>query len=79
VIPPHEGPPSLAWLLLRAHIPISLLCDLAEPDGPNSRQILAAEAVADDVERELAAEHELLRGRGWGEQLDDFRATRDAC
>jgi hypothetical protein len=69
----------MAWLLLRDHIPISLLCDLVESDGPDSREIHLAEAVADDIARELAAEHELLRGRGWGEQLNDFRATRDAC
>ena len=29
--------------LLRAHVPLSLLVDLAYPDGPKSREILAAE------------------------------------
>ena len=29
--------------LLRAHVPLSLLIDLAYPDGPHSREILAAE------------------------------------
>jgi len=79
VTSPHPGPPSTAWLLLRAHIPISLLCDLVEPDGPDSRQILAGEAVADDIRRELAAEHELLVGRGWGESIHGFQPDADAC
>ena len=38
-----------AWSLLRAGVPLSLLCDLAEPDGPPSREIYTAEVVADDV------------------------------
>ena len=40
-----------AWSLLRAGVPLSLLCDLADPDGPPSREIYTAEAVADDVDR----------------------------
>ena len=40
-----------AWSLLRAGVPLSLLCDLADPDGPPSREILTSEAVADDVAR----------------------------
>lgn len=40
-----------AWSLLRAGVPLSLLCDLAEPDGPASREIYTAEVVADDVAR----------------------------
>ena len=38
-----------AWSLLRAGVPLSLLCDLADPDGPPSREILHREVVADDV------------------------------
>ena len=49
------------------------------PDGPDSRQILAGEAVADDIRRELAAEHELLVGRGWGEAIHGFQPDADAC
>jgi hypothetical protein len=49
VIPSPQA--SLAWTLLREGVPISLLCDLLDPDGPPSRQILAAEAFADDVRR----------------------------
>jgi hypothetical protein len=86
VIPPHEGPPLLVWRLLRAHVPITLLIDLVDldrPDRPDSREILTAEAVADDVARERAAEHELLRGRGWSDEPDlgsiDFGAVEDAC
>ena len=30
--------------LLRAHVPLSLLIDLAYPDGPQSHEILAAES-----------------------------------
>ena len=30
--------------LLRRHVPLSLLVDLAYPEGPHSREILAAEA-----------------------------------
>jgi len=30
--------------LLRAHVPLSLLIDLAYPEGPRSREILAAES-----------------------------------
>jgi hypothetical protein len=40
-----------AWSLLRAGVPLSLLCDLAEPDGPPSREIYTAEVVADDVDQ----------------------------
>ena len=67
------------WQLLRAHLPISLLCDLLDADGPDSREIYTVEAVADDVRRERAAEHELLVGRGWGEAMDGFQADADAC
>ena len=44
--PPRESP---AWRLLRDGVPLSLLCDLLVPDGPASREILAVEALADDV------------------------------
>lgn len=42
-----------AWSLLRAGVPLSLLCDLADPEGPRSREICTAEAVADDVRIDL--------------------------
>jgi hypothetical protein len=32
-----------AWSLLRAGVPISLLCDLLDPEGPRSWHILDAE------------------------------------
>ena len=38
-----------AWSLLRAGVPLSLLCDLVDPEGPPSREIYTAEVVADDV------------------------------
>jgi hypothetical protein len=43
-----------AWSLLRAGVPLTLLCDLAPPDGPASREIYTAEVVADDVDRDAA-------------------------
>ncbi len=46
-----------AWSLLRAGVPLSLLCDLAEPEGPPSREIYTAEVVADDVSRDAAGTH----------------------
>ena len=46
-----------AWSLLRAGVPLSLLCDLADPEGPPSREIYTAEAVADDVAADPASTH----------------------
>lgn len=46
-----------AWSLLRAGVPLSLLCDLADPEGPPSREIYTAEAVADDVAADPASAH----------------------
>ena len=37
------------WSLLRAGVPLSLLCDLVDPEGPSSREIYTAEVVANDV------------------------------
>lgn len=31
--------------LLHDHVPLALLCDLTEPDGPTSAEILAQEGV----------------------------------
>lgn len=52
MIPPRPGrprDPAIAWTLLTEGVPLSLLCDLAFPDGPPSREILASEALSDDV------------------------------
>ena len=46
-----------AWSLLRAGVPLSLLCDLADPEGPPSREIYTAEAVSDDVAADPASTH----------------------
>ena len=51
VITPHGT--TRAWSLLRAGVPLSLLCDLADPTGPRSREIYTCEVVADDVARDL--------------------------
>ena len=49
VITPQER--MMTWL---AHgVPLALIADLADPSGPRSREILTAEAVADDVRRDL--------------------------
>ena len=45
-----------AWSLLRAGVPISLLCDLADPEGPRSREIYTAEVVAEDVAIDLTTQ-----------------------
>ena len=44
-------PAAQGWSLLRAGVPLSLICDLAHPEGPASREILTAEAVEDDIAR----------------------------
>jgi hypothetical protein len=44
-----------AWSLLRAGVPLSLLCDLMDPEGPRSREIYTAEVVEDDVAADAAA------------------------
>ena len=42
----------MAWL--RHGVPIALIADLWDRDGPTSREIYRVEAVADDVRREAA-------------------------
>jgi hypothetical protein len=63
--------PHPAMRLLRAGIPLSLLLDLADPDGPDTRGIMAYEAHCAQAEtaplsRELAgaaaSRSELIRG-----------------
>jgi hypothetical protein len=34
--------------LLHEHVPLALLCDLSEPEGPTSAEILEAEGGPDD-------------------------------
>jgi hypothetical protein len=34
--------------LLQDHVPLALLCDLSEPEGPHSAEILEAEGGPDD-------------------------------
>jgi hypothetical protein len=34
--------------MLHEHVPLSLLCDLTAPEGPESAEILAEEGVPDD-------------------------------
>jgi hypothetical protein len=51
VIPLPRPADSVTWTLLRDGVPITLLCDLLFDDGPPSREILAAEALEDDVRR----------------------------
>jgi hypothetical protein len=51
VIPPQER----VMTMLAHRVPLTLLADLLDPGGPASREIYRAEAVADDVRRELTA------------------------
>jgi len=67
VITPREL--VLTWL---AHgVPLALIADLADPSGPASRQIYAAECVADDVRRDVAS----LSAAARDEDGDDFSAA----
>ena len=34
--------------LLQEHVPLALICDLSEPEGPTSAEILAAEGGPDE-------------------------------
>ena len=60
---PHGLPNDTIVIQFRHHVmewladgvPITLLCDLLDPAGPTSREIYTAEAIADDVRREVAA------------------------
>ena len=76
-IPPLDEAPideaARGWSLLRAGVPLSLLCDLAFSDGPPSREILTVEAVADDVARDLISlkESEATHPRGRSIQLPE--------
>lgn len=79
VIPPSER--VMGWL--RGGVPLTLLADLADPDGPPSREILRREAVADDVRRELSRLDAAGRGsparpERW-EGTDDFAPDSAAC
>ena len=49
----------MTWL--RHGVPVALLADLIEPDGPRSREIYAAEAAADDVQRDAQELAEAMR------------------
>jgi hypothetical protein len=70
VITPQER--VMTWLA--RGVPLALLADLADPAGPNSREILTAEAVADDVNRD----HERLLRRGREVADQDFSGSRSA-
>lgn len=39
-VPPEDD---LVMALLQEHVPLALLCDLSEPEGPSSREIMDAE------------------------------------
>ena len=62
----------MAWL--RHGVPIALIADLWDRDGPTSREIYRVEAVVDDVRREAAelaaAEATQWRGVASGEATD---------
>lgn len=71
--PPPDDPTGTSarlMALLRDGVPLTLLMDLADPAGPNSRGILLAELVTDDVRRDRTA---LL------DAATDFAADQDVC
>lgn len=71
VIPPQER----VMTLLRHGVPITLLADLLEANGPPSAEIYRTEAVADDVRREAArpvSQRAAVRS-------SDFAANEAAC
>ena len=72
VIPTTRDEAARSWSLLRAGVPLSLLCDLAFPDGPPSREILAVEAIADDVRR---TDIDLTHPRGRSIELPEVTIT----
>ena len=55
---------SSAAALLRAGVPLSLLMDLAAPEGPDSREIWNVEGVLADVEIERQVVADLTRAAG---------------
>ena len=59
--------------LLRDHVPITLIIDLLDPAGPQSRAILLAELVADDVRRDRDQLEAALP------YLGHFAADQDVC
>jgi hypothetical protein len=64
----------MAWL--RHGVPITLIADLWNRDGPTSREIYQVEAVADDVRRE-AAELAAAEAAQWQEKAaTDFTARQ---
>jgi hypothetical protein len=72
----HVIPPStrvMTWL--DHHVPITLVADLADPEGPRSREILTYEAVADDVARDTAA----LSSQAADDVGQDFSGAGAAC
>ena len=81
-MPNHTGviPPSMRVMTwLTHHVPITLVADLADPEGPRSREILMYEAVADDVRRDaelLASPPVPSRSEESG---DDFSGAEAAC
>lgn len=67
----------MTWL--QHGIPITLIADLWDRDGPTSREIYRVEAVEDDVRREAAelAVAEAAHWRGMaGSAATDFTARR---
>jgi hypothetical protein len=67
----------MTWLT--HHVPITLIADLADPEGPHSREILTYEAVADDVARD-AATLPPNAGSGGAEDGDqEFSGAQAAC
>ena len=81
-MPNHTGvisPSARVMTWLTHHVPITLIADLADPEGPRSREILTYEAVADDARRDAQqlASPPLRSGSDEGDE--DFSGTEAAC
>ena len=44
----HEAADEAVMSMLHEHVPLSLLCDLTSPEGPQSAEILAEEGEPED-------------------------------
>jgi hypothetical protein len=72
-MPNHTGvitPRELVMTWLAHGVPLALIADLADPSGPASGQIYAAECVADDVRRDA----QTLGGVATSDKNDHFSA-----
>jgi hypothetical protein len=63
-------------IMLRHHVPIALVVDLVDPEGPRSREIYTYEAADDDVRRDLET---LAVSESTDGGATDFSGQEAAC